>query len=140
MLSAIQRQAASRTSTAATRILAEMNAAAAQLALARVTKAVTVTSASVGIAKHSISRSARPISGLNMRTQTISSTPNVTGPNTANWLATGLGSAPQPNLTFRRFGALARLDAGGGSCRFRKHVKGLAESGDHFAILPSAVR
>src|ERR1700741_5102897 len=69
MLKAIQRQAAYRTRMAAASTLAEMNAAAAQLALARVTKAVAVTSASVGIAKHSISRSARLMSGLNMRTQ-----------------------------------------------------------------------
>ena len=96
MLTAIQRQAACRTSTAAASTLAEMNAGAAQLALARVTNAVTVTSASVGIAKHSISRSARPMSGLNMRTQTISSTLKITGPNTPNWLATN--SSPRSTL------------------------------------------
>src|SRR5262245_44645467 len=34
---------------------------------------------------------------------------------------------PQPNLTFRRFCALARSDIGNGSRDFRKHFKWLAE-------------
>jgi hypothetical protein len=41
----------------------------------------------------------------------------------------------QPNLTFSRFGLLTRLNAGSGSCCFRKHIKRLAEGGDDFAIL-----
>ena len=47
---------------------------------------------------------------------------------------------PQPNLIFYRFGLLAGLDTAGGGCGFRKQIKRLAESGDHVAILPSAVR
>jgi len=46
----------------------------------------------------------------------------------------------QPNLTFRRVGCLARYDAGFCAHGFRKYVKRLAEGGDHFAILPGAVR
>jgi hypothetical protein len=47
---------------------------------------------------------------------------------------------PQPNLSFRRFDALVRFNACRRGSRFRKHVKGLAESGNHLPILPSAVR
>jgi hypothetical protein len=47
---------------------------------------------------------------------------------------------PQPNLAFCRFDALAHLSKRVGSRRFRKYVKGFAESGDHLAILPGAVR
>ena len=46
----------------------------------------------------------------------------------------------QPNLSCRRFGPLISRSARRGQNRFRQQIKGLAEGGDHIAILPGAVR
>ena len=47
---------------------------------------------------------------------------------------------PQPDLTFRRISHIPRLLPGGDGSGFCQQIKRLAEGGDHFAVLPRAVR